>query len=210
MCGLMRPAVCESVRGQDKLQGSRSIGEVDVGECGQEKMHSEVRGEGWEMLGWISPETRGIGTLWSGKRLGCRCGRQWQGGREKIEGYLSGFNGLYNVRPDIKRWSLMTSASSITKLVNTDVCEVEVLQAAQEPSQSCSTQALIEKGAWPHCVLRKPCCQVLFKLRVLALSTVTKRGRLLISESNKQIIPNSTIQRFNTLRAAVSYHRHSI
>ena len=75
MFDLMRPTVCESVQGQDKFQGSRSIGEVGVGECGQEKMYSEGRGEGWEMLGWIVVETRRIGTLQSGQKLGCRCGR---------------------------------------------------------------------------------------------------------------------------------------
>ena len=57
----MASTICESVQGQDKLQGSRSIGEVDVGECGQEKMHPEGRGEGWEMLGWNGPELGGFG-----------------------------------------------------------------------------------------------------------------------------------------------------
>lgn len=65
----MASTICESVQGQDKLQGSRSIGEVGVGECGQEKMHPEGRGEGWEMLVWIGPQTRGIWTLRSGKRF---------------------------------------------------------------------------------------------------------------------------------------------
>ena len=44
MCGLMRPTVCESVRGQDKLQDSRSIGGVDVGECRQERKAGEMDG----------------------------------------------------------------------------------------------------------------------------------------------------------------------
>jgi hypothetical protein len=45
-------------------------------------------------------------------------------GGERVEGYLStGFNGLAQTPCRIKRWSLIISASSITKLVDTDVCE---------------------------------------------------------------------------------------
>ena len=54
----------------------------------------------------------------------------------------------------------------------------------------------MEKGVWPHGVLRKPCPVLLRRQRIsmlFAFSTVTKKmGRL--SQSNKQIITKKTQQ----------------